>query len=270
MLKLNGVKVEFERYANGELCLKEKFLESINGLQLEDQNEVTWFYEGDGDFLQISVLKDTLDEMTVGTETSFNLRITYLPYSRMDRGEGKYPFVLKSVSKIIKSWGFDYIDVVECHSGVGIELLDANQVLLNKELLSKVKDEINFLTDFDHIVYPDKGARLRYTEALGEGLVCDKVRDFDSTKIKALELVDKDKLKINKNAKAIIVDDLCSYGNTFNLAAKELRAVGFKEVYLLVCHAEDNIFKGNLLTDNLIDRVFTTDSILSKLKIFSL
>ncbi|WMT39307.1 hypothetical protein RE628_17800 [Paenibacillus sp. D2_2] len=62
----------------------------------------------------------------------------------------------------------------------------------------------------------------------------------------------------------IIVDDLCSYGDNFIDNASILREVGAAEVYLLVIHTEDSIFKGNIFTSNVIDKVYTTNTLLSE------
>lgn len=66
------------------------------------------------------------------------------------------------------------------------------------------------------------------------------------------------------NFKAVLIDDLCSYGGTFLLTAKKLKDLGAKEIYLLVGHCEDSIFSGSVFTSGLIDKVFTTNTIMSK------
>lgn len=268
MLKLNGLEVVFEKYANGEFCLKEAFLESISLFNSKSENVIEWSYRGNDDFLKLALLKGHLDyilgkEAFVNNDFSLDLIINYLPYSRMDRrGNEEYPFTLEIICNLIKSLNFNNISVIECHSDVGLSLLDAHQVLLNKDLLEIVKCEIEFNDAKDFIVYPDKGAKLRYESELGFGIHCDKTRDFESGRIKSLNVVESD-IEVKENSKAIIVDDLCSFGNTFILASNELKRLGFKEIYLLVCHSENNIFKGNVLLDDNFNKVYTTNSILT-------
>ena len=69
---------------------------------------------------------------------------------------------------------------------------------------------------------------------------------------------------INKDSTCIIIDDLCSKGGTFEYAARILKSLGAKKVYLVVTHCEENIFNGKLLDNNSpIDKIFTSKSILS-------
>lgn len=48
------------------------------------------------------------------------------------------------------------------------------------------------------------------------------------------------------------------------LTGSRLRDMGASEIYLVVTHCEDTIFKGDILKTDLIKKVYTTDSILSR------
>ena len=48
------------------------------------------------------------------------------------------------------------------------------------------------------------------------------------------------------------------------LTGSRLRDMGASEIYLVVTHCEDTIFKGDILKTDLIKKVYTTDSILNK------
>ena len=63
---------------------------------------------------------------------------------------------------------------------------------------------------------------------------------------------------------ALIIDDICSYGGTFYYSAKKLKELGADKIYLYVTHCENNILNGELLKDNLIEKVFTTESIFTE------
>lgn len=86
--------------------------------------------------------------------------------------------------------------------------------------------------------------------------------DFDDVlvdgKIERLELTSPEKVT---DRNVLIVDDICSRGGTFTFTAKALKEAGANEVYLYVTHCENTIHSGTVLTDGLISRVFTTDSI---------
>ena len=48
------------------------------------------------------------------------------------------------------------------------------------------------------------------------------------------------------------------------MTAEKLKEIGAKDIYLVVTHCEDTIFDGDILKTDLIKKVYTTDSILSK------
>lgn len=253
MILLNQQEVKFPKYSNGEFDLKKEFLAS---LIIKEKNEVKWFYKGNEDFVKLHFLIRFLQETSIVEK----LIITQMPYGRMDRSQNGFPFTLNYISELINNWNIPIVDVFEAHSDVTIKLIkNSKQILKNPELLEKVKKQVGFDESVDHVCYPDKGAKARYPE-MNNVLICEKVRDFDSSDIDALTLSNPEMVK---GKKAIIMDDLCSYGRTFNYAAKALREAGIEEVYLLITHAEEGLFLGNIFKLGLINHVFTTDTILS-------
>jgi ribose-phosphate pyrophosphokinase len=120
--------------------------------------------------------------------------------------------------------------------------------------------EVKFNKNVDYLVFPDAGASKRYSSLKGfHTLVGHKHRDFETGEIKSLDIIG----SFNKvGKKAIIVDDLSSYGGTFVKTSEALKSRGIEEIYLLVAHAENSIFKGKLFEN--INKVFTTDSILTE------
>ena len=110
------------------------------------------------------------------------------------------------------------------------------------------------------LCYPDEGAAKRYSELMeAEYIFGIKHRNWRTGKIERLELTDSWKV-IGQNV--LIVDDICSRGGTFTYTAKALKEAGAKEIFLYVSHCENTILQGDVLTDGMISRVFTTSSIL--------
>jgi ribose-phosphate pyrophosphokinase len=147
-------------------------------------------------------------------------------------------------------------------------LLDkAKANMINFKLLPKVMADIGFHPAYDYIVFPDAGAGKRYSKILAPNIIVgNKKRDFTNGKILGLELIGNIDAYYGK--KAIIVDDLTSYGTTFVQTSKALKEKGIEEVYLLVAHTEPNAFKphpatGDLLLEH-INRLYTTDSIINE------
>lgn len=262
MIKVDGYEIEFEKFPNGETKLV------IDSLPLKywklDAKRVSFKYESDEDLIKLMFLKNYYDSMDAVIE---ELLIYYMPYSRMDRSENDSAFTLKYMANFINNLNFKKVIVVEPHSDVTNALLDRVEPrYINFELVEMVKDEVYF-KDEDYLVFPDAGASKRYSKMVAKNvLVGHKNRNFETGKILGLDLVGN---RSEKAKKAIIVDDMSSYGTTFIYTAKALREqFGIHEIYLLVAHAENAIFKVHPVTKdrlfNHISKIFTTDSILTE------
>lgn len=265
MIKLNGEEILFEKFPNGETKLLHKGV--FDHLRHLGSNTVLFKYEDDSDLIKLMFVKDYLDSLNYGFA---DLLITYMPYSRMDRSENYSPFTLKYVANFINSLKFNRVTVIEPHSDVTTALLDGVQAdYINFDLIERVKKEVLFNDEKDYIIFPDAGASKRYSKMKAQNtLFCNKVRDFETGDIKGLELVGDTSKAYGRTA--IIVDDLSSYGGTFIHTADRLREEGFVEIILLVAHAENTIFQRNDRTGKLlfehVDKIFTTDSILTEQK----
>lgn len=255
MIYLNGIKLMVKKFPNGESLI------NSNNLKLEELNEIKLKFESDEDITHLIFLKEHLDELNLKSK----LVILYMPYSRMDRTEGVTIFTLKYICKLINSLNFENVYIYEPHSDVCVALLDRVKVInMSKVLADKLLKEIEDKEDSPiYLVYPDAGAAKRYIKQIDYNkiLTANKKRDFNTGYIKKLDINGSIE---DKNFRAVIVDDLCSQGGTFILTASELRKIGAKEIYLVVTHCEDTIFKGDILKTDLIKKVYTTNSILSR------
>ena len=93
-------------------------------------------------------------------------------------------------------------------------------------------------------------------------LVGNKKREFGTGKIESLEILDEAGNLVEElnGFNVLIVDDLSSYGGTFVRASQKLKELGADKVSLVVTHAENVVYSGELL--NNIEYLFTTTSIL--------
>lgn len=255
MIKLNGKTVKFDTFPNGETKLIEQ---SIYVKGTYSRKTIIFKYVNDSDLLKLMFLKRYIDSISMGY---LELIVYYMPYSRQDRTENNSPFTLKYATNFINNLNFDKVVVIEPHSDVTPALLNNVEAkYINFDLLPRVMGSVDFDEGNDYIVFPDSGASKRYSK-MGDfnTLVGHKKRDFDTGKITNLDIIG---VNNHIGQKALIVDDLSSYGSTFVRTAKELKKMGIKEIYLLVAHAENSIFKGELFEN--INKVFTTDSILTE------
>lgn len=252
MIFLNNKQVVVKKFPNGESLIE------TSDFELRDENEIMLKFQDDSDIASLLFLKGYIDD----NNKRASLTIPYMPYSRMDRTEGLTVFTLKYLCKLINSMNFQSVTIYEPHSDVSVALLDRVKVVNMSAIIAK--DVINNLKqDNLYIVYPDAGAEKRYTKQIkyDKILTCSKERDFKTGLIKKLEI---NGTVSEKTFDAIIIDDLCSKGGTFTLTAEKLKKMGANNIYLVVTHCEDNIFKGEILNTDIINRIYTTNSIISK------
>ncbi|MFX3632648.1 MAG: ribose-phosphate pyrophosphokinase [Candidatus Pristimantibacillus sp.] len=266
MILLNDEKVQFEVFPNGETRIPEKQIRE----NLLAKNHIAFKYEDDSDLIKLLLLKKYLDDL----DTQAQLQIQYMPYSRMDRREDNSAFTLKYVADFINGLNFASIEIVEPHSDVSTALVNKSHASYPSiDLLDDVVKHVGFKKDTDYLFFPDAGAQKRYSKVKGyKQLVGFKERDFATGRINSLQVVggvDSTPFKV------IILDDLCSYGGTFIKSAEQLRPLGASEIYLLVGHCEKSIYSGDIFKTDLIDKVFTTNSMMeqsehAKLHIFNI
>ena len=256
MLKINNIEVEKKRFPNGELHIEinEDLYNSIIDL---DRVVYMLKYEDESDLILLMLCKKKLDSEL---NKKSILRIAYMPYSRMDRVKNRSDvFTLKYICEFINNLKFTEVYVSEAHSDVTLALLDnvkhinVTEGLFRRYFKDYSKDDIV-------LCFPDSGAQKRYAIPGYRSIVGFKERDWETGKIKSLKLTGDDV----SGKTVIIMDDLCSFGGTFKLAADELKKLGAAKIILIVAHCEENIFKGDLLTKKShISSVFTTNSILA-------
>ncbi len=182
-----------------------------------------------------------------------HLSIRYLMGARMDRPiDDHQPFTLKVITDMLQ--GFDSVQILDAHSQVAVDLLDATNLYPFQE----VRD---LLQDFDPsntaIVIPDQGAKARVLALVGgtghaRFVVCSKERDLATGKLSGFHIENPWRVR----DECVIIDDICDGGRTFVGLAKLLREAGAKHITLFVTHG---IFsKGRGLEG--IETIYATDS----------
>jgi len=261
MIKLNGQEIKFDSLPNNETLIKNNQLKHLEDTyNVRCDNLVEFKYENDSDLIKLMFVKKYLDSINY-SNVKIDLLIYYMPYSRMDRDEGEALFTLKYISDFINSLNFTSIKIIEPHS-------DVTSALVNKsisnfpsiKIFNNVLNIVNFNKEKDYVYFADGGAEKRYSKMIDSGfntLIGFKKRDFKTGTITHLQVIGD---MINKDCKVIILDDLSSFGGTFILGSERLKEMGAKEIYLVIGHCEDNIFEGKIFNTDLINKVFTTNS----------
>lgn len=248
-----------------------KYTASVNGDgAVRDSGYIVWTYEGDHEMAELWFIANHYQSLGIQP----TLILPYTPNARMDRVHDpiREVFTLKYFCKFINSLNFKKVYVFDPHSDVSTALIN------NVEKISIVGAIRYAMAECgaNLIYFPDAGAMKRYDEIIKKACgnyrsgPCklnvaygNKVRDWDTGEIKGLEVVG----EIPDGAKVLMIDDICSYGGTMYFSAKKLKELGAGSIEMYVSHCENSIAdleKGKIFKeDGLIDRVYTTDSVLT-------
>lgn len=270
MILVNGYEVKFAQFPNGESRLVSNLSNrrEVGSIISKDSlisiygNEVTFKYEDDGDIARLIMVAEHVKQVKAPN----SLVITHMPYARMDRVPNGEPMFLRTVASIINSLEFDSVKILEPHSDVTSALIKNSVTYeVTKALFHKFREEIGFRNDIDYLVFPDTTADRRYWDIdsnIENRIVFNKHRDFKTGKI--VELTTNFKGYFNNPRTAVILDDMSSYGGTFIGVAEKLKSFGFERIILIVAHAENSIFSGEIFKTDLINMVYTTDSVMTQ------
>ena len=248
MIWVNGKEIEQEHFSAGELKIKL----FGNGRTRVD---LVWHYENDAEFFTIACIREYY-----ATQECI-LYLPYLPHARMDRVKNPEDvFTLKTFAHLINSLNFERVYVWDAHSNVGPALIDRCHDVTAKNWIEEAIKQLGYAQNSLCLFFPDEGAQKRYggmfpeyTQAFGI-----KKRNWETQKIEGYMIVGEENIK---DKYVLIIDDICSYGNTFVKAAEAIREAGAVDVSLYVTHCEDAISKGDIFKNNIFENVFTTNSI---------
>jgi len=191
---------------------------------------------------------DAVRQMRWGKYT-LALDLGYLPYARQDRvcarGEA---FSLKVICNLINGLNLDEVRVTDCHSEVGLALLDNVVHTTQATAISRNKEMHNILSsDTDYLIIPDAGASKKSQELADlyslKTIQCSKTRDPYTGRIQVEMLIP----PMAYNTNLVVVDDICDGGGTFMAIAEALHPS--MTLYLIVTHGIFSKGKKDLLTE---------------------
>lgn len=221
MLKLNGIEVCPTIFSD-----KTSQIWKIDENLFNKAAEIELIFDGDQEVFQLFQLAVLC--RTKGVK-KLNLLTRYLPYARQDKPiSNESTFALHVFSQIINQINFDSIFCYDPHSDIAKKLIN-NLVCID---VRKHVYNAFIENNYDVILYPDFGAKARYSELYGlQYIYADKKRDQLTGNIEGINVIG------DCNGKRVlIVDDICDGGGTFIMAAKELYDKGAVDVGLFVSH----------------------------------
>lgn len=254
MIQLNGKQIEIKYFPDGTLLMKE---EAPEGAAV-----VTWLYENNEELLALVFLTRHLQSKGVQEIT---LQLPYIPNARQDRVKAPEDiFTLKYFAEMINSLNFTKVTVLDPHSYVSEALIDRINVQTPKAYVEKVIQKIAGNEEEKILLfYPDEGAMKRYSAMFNRPYVFGmKKRNWTNGQIQGLEVLGQ--MELVQGSKVLIVDDICSKGGTFYHSAKALKELGAEQIYLYISHCENSILEGELINSELVERVYTTNSIFTQ------
>ncbi len=228
-------------------------------LKNEGSNIVWWWFENEAELFHLLQLNDLLCRESMGTLSFLN--IPYLPYARQDKNcANNESFALEPFSDVMNLMYWQRIKFFDVHSDKATLLLDSSQ---------NIEPDLSFVKDYDVVCLPDKGAYDRYLHLVEPHNKCvifgEKVRDPETGWITEYEIKNLDsvrqlmregKTNVYREARVIVVDDLCDGGATFNILAKSLWSSIKPDLYV----SHGLFSKGvNKLLEN-YGKIITTDS----------
>ena len=206
--------------------------------------------------MELALLMDALRRASAERITAV---IPYFGYARQDRkDEGRVPISAKAIANMFTRVGADRVLCLDLHAAqlqgffdIPVDHLYAGPVIKRYFLRRNIED----LT----VVAPDVGSSKlarNYASRLGAGLaIVDKrrVTDKDTEVMSVIGEV--------KGQNVLLIDDMISTGGSITQAAKTVRELGAKSVYLAATHA---ILCGSAmerLDGAAIEQLILTDSI---------
>ena len=221
---------------------------------------IKWLYDNDSEIFRIVALVQEIREINSirGINYVLTLHVPYFPYARMDRVKTEVN-TLKALTKLINDLKFDKVIINDAHS-------DVVMALLNNVVQRKWTESTSMRSHIDSdtvIVFPDVTAEKRYAsefERVKGSITCMKTRDFKTGKIESLLPITTLDLNADwSKTRFVMVDDLCSYGGTFDLAINKIRELipTAKHFELVVGHLEKVYLEGKLVDNPYFKRVWT-------------
>lgn len=255
MILINGQEVTINKFPDETLRLNPN-VEFI----LNHTATICWHFESNEEMIAVMFLANHVRR--IGADR-VNLVMPYIPNARQDRVKNDTDvFTLKYFAEFINNLHFNKVVVLDPHSSVSEALINNIEVESPKHYIEKVIEEIKKEINDETLIafYPDEGAMKRYSGMLDMPYAFGiKKRNWETGKIEGLDVAGaKDLIK---DSNIIIVDDISSRGGTFYFSAKKLKELGAKNVYLYISHCEKTIFDGEIFKNDLIKKVFTTNSI---------
>lgn len=253
-LKINGIQIKHHLYPDRTVLLR------FSCTDLTPPVVIDWRYEYPNELIVLQFLVAHLNEHGYD---DIILHMPYIPYARHDRAPSDEDLLLlKHFASIVNGLNFTSVQVLDPHSYVSQNLFKHIRIEQPTHFVEKALKDIQQQETIPvTLFFPDEGAMKRYGSAYKQKYCFGiKKRDWETGEILGLDLAGHTESVAEHPI--LIIDDICSAGETFHYAAEKLKKVGAGNIYLWVTHCEETIYHGKLLMENsLIQHIYTTNSL---------
>ena len=248
MIKLNNELITPKYFSDATLDIKMD-IDILN----KDNNIIEWYFDNNEELIVLYFVTRYIQSKAID---NIDLFMPYIPNARKDRAQrSKDVFSLKYFSEIINNLNFKNVYVLDPHSIVSEALIDRIRIITPEKYILRVLDKLDASTI---MFYPDEGAMKRYSGKFDKEFTYGiKVRDKETRVINSLQI--EGDLENIKDKDILMVDDICASGKTLCIAAKKLKELGAKNIYVYVSHLENHATNSELL--EVINKLYTTNSL---------
>lgn len=222
-------------------------------LQLVKNNEVIIIYKNEESIFELFLICKLYKSFGV----KVNLILTYLPYQRMDHNNNVEAPTLGYVADLFNFLNLDTLKVCEPHCLL-LGFHNAQKIDLVEKIFQKVKKEINFDEETDYLIFTDNGSKNRYSHLGKNHIYFEKCRDINTGLICSHKMIG----KIEKGAKAVLMDDIISSGDTICSCLDFINT----DLYIICGHIENNKYNERLLNAKNIKTIYSSNSLRKKSK----
>jgi ribose-phosphate pyrophosphokinase len=242
-------KAIIETFPDGEIGVQ--ILESVRGRDvfvLQSIARRPSFY-----LMELLILVDALKRSSA---RSINVVIPYFGYARQDRrGKGREPVTAKLVANLLEKAGVSRVLTMDLHTeqiqgffDIPLDNLFARPVLLAAAEKLKLERCV--------VVTPDIGS-IRLARAFAEALKVD-LAIVDKRRVNAKQVEMSALIGDVKGRDVLLIDDICSTGETLKTGASVCRQAGAKRIFAAVTHG---LLVGQAFEESAIEKMLMTNTV---------
>ena len=253
---INNININIKRFSSGEL----KLLYS-DFANFAPNGTVDILYKGQETLFELFLICKFFKQNNIKT----NLTLAYLPYQRMDHNNGHEAPTLEYVAEFFNSLELESLKICEPHCNLD-KFKNAQKIDIVGKIFDNVCKQIGFDKNKDYLIFTDKGAKQRYGHIGKNHIYFEKQRNLETGLIASHTMIG----NLPKHAKAILIDDIISSGDTICSCLDLIE----NNIYIICGHYEKNKYNKRLLKNKKVIKIFASNSLtkrsLSKLELYKI